>query len=202
MVNSLDPPMKTLWKHSCIPEYHDNPLDTPLFSSMPWKTSGSAPDLQHAMETSRSAPAFQHAMENPLDQPLSSSMPWKPLDQPLPSSMPWETLCISPCCTASLLSTLRSLTFGAWRPACWTSSRLVEQAPSITRRWPNVALMLDQRQRRWHNIKTALGQRLLFAGRSLDWRPLRPTWTSALIQTAINFSLAGIFQRRILCGPW
>ena len=41
-------------------------------------------------------------------------------------------------------------------------SPLLYQADSS--RWPNAGLMLGQRRRRWHNIKPALGQRLLFTG--------------------------------------
>ena len=32
---------------------------------------------------------------------------------------------------------------------------------------PNVVLMLFQRLRRWNNIKTALGERILFVGKRL-----------------------------------
>ena len=36
--------------------------------------------------------------------------------------------------------------------------------PANTNRWPNVRLMLGQRQRRWANIKPTLGQRLVCTG--------------------------------------
>ena len=35
--------------------------------------------------------------------------------------------------------------------------------PENTIRWPNVALILDHRLRRWANIKATLGQRLVFS---------------------------------------
>ena len=38
------------------------------------------------------------------------------------------------------------------------------QIPENTTRWPNAWKMLAQRRRRWFNINTALGQRLVFAG--------------------------------------
>ena len=43
--------------------------------------------------------------------------------------------------------------------------------PANTRRRANVVLMLGQRRRRWPNISTTLGQRLVFAGKS-DVNPL------------------------------
>ena len=36
--------------------------------------------------------------------------------------------------------------------------------PANTKRLPNAGLMMGQRRRRWHNIKQALGDRLVFAG--------------------------------------
>ena len=36
--------------------------------------------------------------------------------------------------------------------------------PANTRRWPNAGLMLSHRLRRWANIRSALGQCLVFAG--------------------------------------
>ena len=41
---------------------------------------------------------------------------------------------------------------------------IVPSPPENTMGWPNVVLMLDKRRRRWSNIKTTLGQRLVFAG--------------------------------------
>ena len=43
---------------------------------------------------------------------------------------------------------------------------LLRYIPANTIRWPNVVLMLDHRLRRWPNIKTTSGQRLVFAGMS------------------------------------
>ena len=37
-------------------------------------------------------------------------------------------------------------------------------SPGITRRWPNVVLMLGQRQRRFHNMRPTLGQCLVCDG--------------------------------------
>ena len=41
--------------------------------------------------------------------------------------------------------------------------------PTNTRRWSKAVLMLAQRLRRWANIKTALGQRLVLVGELLSW---------------------------------
>ena len=43
----------------------------------------------------------------------------------------------------------------------WTTSS-GGHCPANTRRWPNVGLLLDQRRRRWVNIKPTLCQRLVF----------------------------------------
>ena len=40
----------------------------------------------------------------------------------------------------------------------------IESFPADTKRWPNVVLMLYHSLRRWPNIKTTLGQRLVSAG--------------------------------------
>ena len=42
-------------------------------------------------------------------------------------------------------------------------TNLLWKGPANTRRWPNADLMLGQRRRRWTNIKSALGHRLVFA---------------------------------------
>ena len=41
--------------------------------------------------------------------------------------------------------------------------------PANTRNSPNVVLMLAHRLRRWPNIKTALGESLVFAGHWIRW---------------------------------
>ena len=42
--------------------------------------------------------------------------------------------------------------------------RTVRDAPRVTRRWPDVGLMLGQRRKRWPSINPTLGQRLVLAG--------------------------------------
>ena len=46
-------------------------------------------------------------------------------------------------------------------------SNLIGVDPVNTISWPDAGLMLGQRQRRWANIKRALGQHLVFAGLSV-----------------------------------
>ena len=45
-----------------------------------------------------------------------------------------------------------------------------QHTPANTRRWTNAVLMLGQRRRRWANINTTLGHRLVFAVLLLDRR--------------------------------
>ena len=42
--------------------------------------------------------------------------------------------------------------------------------PANSRRSSNAALMLAQRRRRWANIKPAIAERLVFAGRPATYR--------------------------------
>ena len=51
-----------------------------------------------------------------------------------------------------------------FRSSTFSTFPLTMPFPGNTRRWPNIVLLLDQRWRRWANIKPTLGQRLVFPG--------------------------------------
>ena len=61
--------------------------------------------------------------------------------------------------------------------------------PANTSRSPNVGLMLDQRRRRWTNIKPTLGERLVLAGyRATSIYHIRPSKFCGLYVTTIIFA--------------
>ena len=70
---------------------------------------------------------------------------------------------------------IRMLANYLWTNPCYLYQ--FKKLPSNTKHWPNAGLMLDQRLRRWPNIKPALGQCFVFAGRrGSDDAAVRKYW--------------------------